>query len=171
MGKHYFSVSVFTLFLLVFASLTRAQTISSQKGLTTAVFPTQYGDVKVLLPDDVRPGAMISGRDTVIAEPKGNNARQTEKNLAELVKYSVSIDGNKYAVPEKSASFKWIVAMDRQLSCPIELLNVSGYKAGQLTVQFQTPYIKQPVIQECVIPFVSNRSHRINADSFLHKRK
>lgn len=44
------------------------------KGLTTAVFPTQYGIVKVNLPDDIRPGDMISG--TVVAESKGNNAKQ-----------------------------------------------------------------------------------------------
>ncbi len=103
-----------------------SQTVTSQKGLTTAIFTTQYGDVKVYLPDDVRSGDVISG--TVVAEPKGNNTRQTEKNLAELLKYSVSIDGNKYAVSEKPALFKWIVTQDRQRSFPLELLHVSGQK-------------------------------------------
>jgi hypothetical protein len=70
---------VLSLFLLVIASKTRAQTISSQKGLTTAVFPTQYGDIKVFLPDDDRPGDVKSG--TVVAEPIGNNAWQTNKIL------------------------------------------------------------------------------------------
>jgi hypothetical protein len=146
-------ISVFILFLLVPASITSAQTISSQKGLTTAVFPTQYGNVKVFVPDDVRPGDVISG--TVIAEPKGNNVRQTEKNLAELVKFSVSIDGNKYAVPERSTSFKWLVALDRQVSSPIELIHVSGYKAGQLTLQFQrldNMDNRQPFTKGCAIP-------------------
>ena len=143
MRKHYSSIAVLSLFLLVTPSITKAQTISSQKGLNTVVFPTQYGDVKVYVPDDVRSGDVISG--TVIAEPKGNNTRQTEKNLAELVKYSVSIDGNKYAVSEKPALFKWIVTQDRQLSYPMELLHVSGQKPMSLTIPFKPVVVKDSV--------------------------
>lgn len=139
-----------SLFLILLASITRAQTISSQKGLTTAVFPTQYGDVKVLLPDDIMPGDIISG--TVIAEPKGNNARQVEKNLAELMKFSVSVDGNKYTVPAKEEAFKWLVHQDRQLTAPIELLHPSGYKAHELTLQFAKVDDNQAIKLRCAIP-------------------
>ena len=70
--------AVLTLFLLIPASITWAQKISSEKGLTTAVFQTQYGKIKVYLPDDIRPGDMISG--TILTEPKGNNTKQTKKS-------------------------------------------------------------------------------------------
>jgi hypothetical protein len=123
-------IVVVNLLLLLPASNTRAQTISSQKGLTTAVFPTQYGDVKVFLPVDVRSGDMISG--TVVAEPKGNNARQIEKNLAELVKFNISIDGNKYAYADKRSVFKWLVRQYLQTSAPIELIDANGRSAGKL---------------------------------------
>lgn len=156
MRKLSFFSAVFSLFLLVPASIIWAQTISSQKGLTTAVFPTQYGSVKVLLPDDVRPGEMISG--TVIAEPKGNNPRQIEKNLAELMKFSVSVDGNKYAVPAKEEAFKWLVEKDRQLTAPMELLHPSGYKAHELTLQFAKVDDNQSIKLRCVIP-----SHALTA--------
>jgi hypothetical protein len=91
-------LSVLSLFLLVPASITRAQTISSQKGLTTAVFSLKNGDIKVYLPDDIRPGDIISG--TVVAEPFGKNAKQMEVNLAALKKFSVSINGEKFTVGE-----------------------------------------------------------------------
>ncbi len=142
--------AVLSLFLLVPASITWAQTISSQKGLTTAVFPTQYGNVKVLLPDDVRPGDVISG--TVVAEPKGNNARQIERNLVELVKYTVSIDGNKYAVGPEPETFKWLVHKDRQLTAPFELLHITGIKAHELTMQLRQAGNITPSHSGCVIP-------------------
>ena len=144
-------LTVLSLFLLLPASITRAQTISSQKGLTTATFPTQYGNVKVYLPDDIRPGDVISG--TVVAEPDGRNARQTEKNLAELLKYTINVDGNKWPVTDKPSAFKWLVKLDRQVSVPIELLNVSGVKAHELKYQFITPVIGlDPVLYGCAIP-------------------
>ena len=142
--------AVLSLFLLVPASITRAQTITSQKGLTTAVFPTQYGNVKVLLPDDVRPGDMISG--TVVAEPKGNNARQLEKNLAELIKYTVNLDGNKYALGAKPETFKWLVHQDRQVTAPLELLNVTGVKAHELKMQIGSAENNTPASSGCAIP-------------------
>ena len=134
MRKSIFIV-VLSLFLLIPASITRAQTITSQKGLTVAIFPTQYGNVKVYLPDDIRPGDIISG--TIIAEPVGKNIKQLEQNLSDLVQYSVMIDGNKFPVTSNSLGFKWLVDQDRQLSCPIDLLNVSGFTAFELTYQFK----------------------------------
>ncbi len=124
--------AVFSLFLLVPASITWAQTISSIKGLTTAVFPTQFGKVKVYLPDDIRPGESVSG--TVIIEPAGENARQKEKNAASLMKSRLSVDGTKILVPDRSASFDWLVQKDRQAASPMELLLVSGNKQMKLVL-------------------------------------
>jgi hypothetical protein len=142
--------AVLSLFLLVPASIIWAQTISSQKGLTTAVFPTQHGNVKVYLPDDVRPGAVISG--TVVAEPTGNNPRQIEKNLSELSKFSVNVDGIKVVVAGQPISFKWLVPLDRQTTAPIELLNAAGVKAHELKYNIRTVMGADPVNYGCAIP-------------------
>jgi hypothetical protein len=148
--RKFYLTTVLSLFLLVPASITRAQTITSQKGLTTAIFPTQYGNVKVYMTDDIRPGEQFSG--TVIAEPNGNNARQIEKNLAELVKYSVSIDGNKFAVTPASSNFKWLVHQDRQTTAPLELLHITGVKAHELQMQLRPVENITPSHSGCVIP-------------------
>ncbi len=141
-------LTVFSLFLLVPASITRAQNISSQKGLTTASFPTQYGNVKIYLPDDIRQGETISG--TVVAEPKGNKARQTEKNLAGLSKFSVSINGNKFIVSSKPAVFKCTLPPNITSPVPIDMVDPGGNRA-QLIVPLKT--MNTPEISEgCGIP-------------------
>ena len=71
--------AVLSLFLLVTASITWAQTISSQKGLTTAEFNLPQGKIKVYLPHDISPGDMISG--SIIAEPAGINQRPFQRIL------------------------------------------------------------------------------------------
>ncbi|MFZ1258849.1 MAG: hypothetical protein WAQ93_00150, partial [Chitinophagaceae bacterium] len=148
--------AVLSLFLLVPASIIWAQTISSQKGLTTAVFNLPQGNIKVYLPDDIRPGEQISG--TVIAEPNGTNARQIEKNQAELVKYRVSIDGSKYSVDDRQG-WSWIVKKDIQETIPLELLNFSGVKVAELKYGLIRPVIgTDPLEYGCVIP-----SHALTA--------
>lgn len=151
MRKLIFFTTVLTLFLLLPAPITWAQTISSQKGLTTANFTTKFGTIKVYLPDDIRPGDHISG--TIIAEPSGKNAAQTGKNLSELKKYKVVIAGKNFAVSEKPESFNWLVQLDRKLFAPIELMDVSGVQ------KFQLPVFIEPVSSElskqydqCIIP-------------------
>lgn len=131
MRKSIFFSTVLSLFLLVPASIIWAQTISTQKGLTTAVFNTPAGTIKVYLPDDIRPGEVISG--TVLAEPIGKNAKQVEKNLSELIKYTVSIDGNRTSVPSKPGLMKWLLHSGGKQISPIELINGSGAKVGQLS--------------------------------------
>ncbi len=156
MRKFYIFSAVLSLFLLVPASIIWAQTITQQKGLTTLVFSTQHGSVKIYLPDDIRPGDIISG--TVVAEPAGNNTRQTERNIAELSKYTLNIGGNRYTMPVKQEPFKWIIPEDRQLSAPVELLQPNGSGAGQLTLPFNAGPVTEPKTEGCVIP-----SHALTA--------
>ena len=74
MRKLYSFSAVLSLFLLVPASITRAQTISTQKGLTTAEFNLPRGKIKIYLPDDIRTGDIISGR--IVTEPAGKSPKQ-----------------------------------------------------------------------------------------------
>jgi hypothetical protein len=150
MRKSNFLPVVLTLFLLVPASITWAQTITSQKGLITAIFSTQYGSVKIYLPDDIRPGETISG--TIMAEPTGKNPKQVQKNLSELIKYTVSVDGTKIIVPANTESFKWLVSADRKLNAPLELMHVSGYKASELKYEFKKNVNTLLNMQGCYVP-------------------
>lgn len=126
--------AVLSLFLPVPASITWAQTISSQKGLTTIVFNVTQGVVKVYLPDDIRPGDIISG--TVRAEPAGKNAGQTGRNLAELRQYSLKIEGIRHNVTSDPEPFKWIVPADRTFLSPVELMAPNGSSVGKATLPF-----------------------------------
>lgn len=139
--------SVLSLFLLVPASITWAQTISTQKGLTTAVFNTPYGNLKIYLPDDIRPGDLISG--TIVAEPSGKNMKQVQKNLSGLTKYSLNIDGNKLPVQESPGLFKWLVHTDKKIHTVIELIHVSGMSSGQLPLQFNRNKTVTEKLQDC----------------------
>ena len=87
--------AVLSLFLLVSASITWAQIVTTQKGLTTAVFNLPQGKIKIYLPDDIRPGDQISG--SIMAEPFGDKPKIILKNAAELNKVSVQIGTKRYS--------------------------------------------------------------------------
>ena len=142
--------AVLTLFLLIPASITWAQKISSEKGLTTAVFQTQYGKIKVYLPDDIRPGDMISG--TILTEPKGNNTKQTEKNLAELKKYSISFSNEKFPVDNGNKSIRFLIQADKPVSNRLELVSDIKTLSGEvIEVKMATAAIKNSLV-ECEFP-------------------
>lgn len=149
MRKLFFLCFVLSLFLLLPAPIIWAQTISTQKGLTTATFNTSAGIVKIYLPDDLRPGDMISG--SIIAEAVGKNAKQMGNNLSSLSKYSVSIGGNTFPVT-KQGSFKWTVPVSKQQSAAIRLINAAGVTTGQLPVQFNMSQQATVASSGCVIP-------------------
>jgi len=81
-----------TIIVFVFSLLFNvapAQTISSEKGLTTAVFSLPQGKIKVFLPDDISQGEIISGR--VVTEPAGDAAKEKSRNSASLQRYTVTL--------------------------------------------------------------------------------
>ena len=148
--QHSFIKQLSCLMLLFFLNVcSRSQTITSQKGLITAVFNTSSGRIKVYLPDDIRPGETFSGR--IITEPFGKNARQTGNNLAELKKYSISISSEKYSV-DNDKPFQFLLHTDRLIAVPIELINVSGIKTGELIIQVAAQKNQASPSGQCIIP-------------------
>jgi hypothetical protein len=127
-----------------------AQTVSTQKGLTTAVFNLPAGIIKVYLPDDIRPGDMISG--SVLAEPFGKNAKQTAKNLAELKKYAVEFNGQKIPVAEAATGFQCNIDKRIQALRTLNLMNGNGENAGHVNIQSAKNEKTQPTQAECKIP-------------------
>lgn len=76
MKKQNFFSAVLSLFLLVPASITWAQTVSVtgnvyEKNTVKKSFKTPHGTITAILPDDIAAGDVISG--TILAEPAGKN--------------------------------------------------------------------------------------------------
>ena len=126
-----------------------AQTITTQKGLTTAVFNLPEGDIKLYLPDDIRPGDMISG--TIQAVPDGKNAKQTSRNLAALKKYSVEFDGQKYPVSEVNNHVQYKINHNRLLQRPLAVFNNEGVNAGETSITCNYTAVQKPAA-DCAIP-------------------
>lgn len=141
--------TVFFLFLLLAASITRAQSVTLtgtvyDNQMFKANFSSQQGTIKVYLPDDMAAGDMISG--TVVAEPVGKNEKEKKKNLTELLKYSLGIAGQKFPVTPAAQNFSFNLPFTyRQLNTPMELLNVSGSKAAEINLPVQST---QPVFPQ-----------------------
>lgn len=142
--------ALLSLFLLVPASITCAQTISSQKGLTTAVFNLQQGIIKVYLPGDIRPGDIISGR--IVAEPVGKNAKQTRINLAELNNYSISIYNSKIPIDNVNKPFRILIPPDKTKHFLVGLINAAGTVKTEITVPSIPEKATQTTSSGCNIP-------------------
>ncbi len=146
-----------TLFILVFlsllipASIIRAQKITQEKGLTTAVFNLPQGKIKVYLPDDIRQGDVISG--TVTATPDGKNEKQLERNLSELIKYSIALYGVKLTIERATTIIRFMVPTDRPMQVAIELLSVGGTKSvQQLSIPTRPVSEQKPAPAQCALP-------------------
>ena len=148
--KKNFILIILTLSLLISVLMTRAQNISSQKGLTTALFTVAQGNIKIYLPDDIRPGDMISGR--IIAEPIGKNEKQLAKNLVELKKYSIGFNGEKFPVDNAGKGFQCLINKDRPMTGVMELMNATGTKAGECVIPSQQKNDQKPASLQCSIP-------------------
>ena len=69
---------------------------SSANGLYITTFTTPQGVIKVNLPDDMAAGDTISG--TVTAEPTGQNDAERARNLAELKRHVLVVEGQQTLV-------------------------------------------------------------------------
>lgn len=126
-----------------------AQTISSQKGLTTAVFNLPEGIVTVYLPADIRPGDQVSG--TVQAVAAGKNTKQTAKNLSDLKRYLVEFDGHKFPVTGATNSVQYKMNYSKLLQRPLSIINSNGVTVEQLLVSCPYNNETKPAIG-CNIP-------------------
>ena len=139
--------AVLSLFLLVPASITRAQVTKTLNGIVryesgmseTKLF-TPNGNVVMKLPQSMS-GATITG--TVSAEPAGKTEKEKNKNLEELLKLVVMLDGQKIPVSATPQNFDWLTHPDRHSRTPLELLNVSGTKVAEVSLP---PVLSAPAI-------------------------
>ncbi len=126
-----------------------AQTISTQKGLTTAVFNLPEGIITVYLPADIRPGDPISG--TVEAVAAGKNVKQTTKNLSALKKFLVEFDGQKFPVTEAVNPVQYKMNYSKLLQRPLSIINSNGVTVEQTLVSCPYSNETKPVAG-CSIP-------------------
>lgn len=148
------------LFLLFFVMLHAAfaQTISTQKGLTTAVFTLPEGTITVYLPDDIRSGDFISG--TIQVVPAGKTARQAEKNLGRLTKFMVELGGQRFAVPGIRGTLQHQLDNISSLHRFLRILNSEGVQAGETIIRCMPA--RQPSLQSgCSVP-----THALTAAPF-----
>lgn len=100
MKKLYFLSIYFTPFIAIaavfYSNIAFAQTPTTAKvaqgGVRETVLNVAAGKVRIYLPDDIRPGDIISG--FVTAETGGATGQEREKNSAELRGYVVEIAGS-----------------------------------------------------------------------------
>jgi hypothetical protein len=128
-------LSVFTLFLLVPASITWAQKISVkgnvyENNLVKTSVSTIHGEVVVSLPDDISAGESVQGSFELL--PVGNTAKEIAKNLSELKHFSIRF-GDK-TIPLNTASFSCLVPPGNNMSSPVDLLNERGIKIAKSQV-------------------------------------
>ncbi len=104
-------------------------TVSYRSGMSETKFQTDKGNVVVDLPQSMT-GAVITG--TVRAEPAGKTEKEKNRNLNELSKLVVLLDGQKLPIKQSPGTFEWLVHQDRPLHTPMELLNVSGQQLDEV---------------------------------------
>lgn len=109
---------------------------SSKNGVTKVEFETPKGKIIITLPAKVHSGDIISG--TVIAEPKGKNKKQINKNKKILKGYIIDLDNNKNE-SSKQEKIKWnIPDKINKSSLPLLLKDLKGNVIGQADIPLNT---------------------------------
>ena len=131
----------------MFVAETKAQvtktlngTVRYESGMSETKFSTPNGDVVMKLPQSMS-GTTITG--TVSAVPAGKTEKEKSRNLKELLKHTVMLDGQKIPVSATPTNFDWLTHLDRQLRTPMELLNVTGAKIAEVSLP---PVLSKPAI-------------------------
>jgi len=142
------------LFFFVHTEKGISQTISTHKGLATLEFTCPQGLIRVWLPDDIRPGDVISG--SIMAEPSGNNSRQQRKAMKELAKGAINFAGNIQKLTDliagKQSPLKSFAA-----SSPFTV-SFTGNLKERITIQ---PGTQASSVATCTIP-----THALTASPF-----
>ena len=133
-----------------------AQMVSTQKGLTTAIFNLSSGAIKFHLPKDIRAGDIISG--SIEVEPAGKTPKQMDKNLAELKKYTVDLDGQKFPVLNSFNPVQYKIN-DNKLQRSLSLVNSNGTNMGQVSIDCAYENKNEGLPKTCKIP-----SHALTAE-------
>ncbi len=142
-------LSVFLLFLLVPASITRAQTayltgtVSIEQDYRNVNFSSPQGNVKIILPGVLSyPGqgtVMLSG--TVVAEPAGKTEKEKTSNLKALQKMLLTIDGISISILPGQNHFDFSVPANLATPVPIDMVDPGGNRA---TVNLKNPVVSLP---------------------------
>jgi hypothetical protein len=140
-------LSVLSLFLLVPASITRAQTatltgtVSIEQDYRVVNFNSPKGNVKIFLPGNLSgPGqgtVLLSG--TVMAEPAGKTEKEKVSNLKALQKMLLSIGGKSISILPGQNHFNF--SLPTNLTTPIDLIDPGGNRA---TVSLKNLVVSPP---------------------------
>ncbi|MCZ2459278.1 MAG: hypothetical protein LC128_06595 [Chitinophagales bacterium] len=125
--------AVLSSLLLMTAYVAVTQTVTLQKGLATIELSTSSGTIKVYLPDDIRPGDVITGK--ISAEPAGKNQKQTGKNLADLKKKSFRINEQIFTADDTDKKFQFLHNQNNDNDrLEIQFFDAKGREAGKAIV-------------------------------------
>lgn len=150
MKKNYLIPFILPLFLLVTASITRAQitkiisgTVRYESGISETQFTTPYGAVKIDLPQSLS-GSVISG--TVTTEPAGKNQKEKNRNLKDLLKMTLVLGDQKIPMTEIPFLFDWRPNPGTGQRTPVRLTNFLGTEIGEVSLPpvIITPHIVNP---------------------------
>ena len=123
------NAGAFSLFLSSLSGAVRAQESARQHGhvhsarkiesaLCTVLFKTPQGQIRVLLPADMRPGDAIIG--SAALEPKGRQDADKDANRAQLGAYTLSLAGQSH--PTQDPTLPWNLPADLKAEAVVLIL-------------------------------------------------
>ena len=102
-----------------------------ESSITTVTFKTGDGQIRVLLPADIRPGDTFVGSTNL--EPNGRNDTDRDLNRSLLAGYTISLSGA--SLPVKDATQRWTLPADLKAdSVVMTLLDDAGHEAAHVVL-------------------------------------
>ncbi len=141
--------AIFSLFLLVPASKTSAQTetitgtVSMEQDYRTVNFSTLNGNIKVILPGDLSGAGQgpVTLIGTVMAEPAGKTQKEKGNNLKALQKLVLTIGGKAIPILAGQNLFNFSPPVNSMRTVPIDVYNPLGDRA---VVTLKNPVVSPP---------------------------